>query len=519
MTLSEMLKKTADKFPEREAVVWKGARLIYADLLQDASSVATFLIKEGLMPGERVALLMENSPQYTISYFGILMAGGCVVALNPNTTVYELIHPIKECEPRVIICGAKVLPLLQDCLALLKKPKAIVIDGNLPPEMERTVPGLVSLSQLIEAADAFDGTMRCQTEDLAQIIYTSGTTGKAKGIMLTHRNLVANTQSIAQYLGLCETDRVLVILPFFYSYGNSLLLTHVASGGALVIADQFVFLNSLLSLMKQERVTGFSGVPASYAMLLRQSLFPKTHFAALRYMTCAGGALPTSHILELQSAHPGVDLVVMYGQTEASARLSYLEPKDLPRKLGSIGKGIPGVTLKVIGENGEAIAPGETGEIVARGKCIMRGYWKLPKETAQVLRDGWLHTGDMATVDEEAFIFIKGRRSDMIKCGSYRIHPIEIEGALNAHPIVVESAVIGMEDEMLGESIVAFVVLKKEEALSVPDLLQAARKFLPTHKLPKAVRFRNVLPKTASGKIRREALRKILANSTLSQYS
>jgi len=499
LNLTGLLRATAERHPEREAVVWKSERLDYGTLFERATRWSSFLIDQGVAPGDRVALVMENSPNYLISYFGVLMARACVVALNPHTTAHELKPPLVECEASAIIAQRSAIATLRPLLSDLPALKWLVLDEAQDAASADAGP---SVSVAVQPPDG--------EETLAQIIYTSGTTGTPKGIMLTHRNLLANTASIVEYLRLTAEDRVLVILPFFYSYGNSLLLTHVAVGGTLVIAEQFVFLNAVLALMQRERVTGFSGVPSSFAMLLRKSPFAKTRFETLRYLTCAGGALPLTHLQELQAAHPKTDIVIMYGQTEASARLSSLDPKDLPRKMGSIGKGIPGVHLQVIGPTGAPVAPGETGEIVASGDCLMTGYWKHPEETAKVVVNGRLHTGDMATVDEEGYIFVKGRKSDMIKCGSYRMHPIEVESAMNAHPLVCESAVIGVKDEMLGESIVAFVVLQKGCGLSESDLLQSVRVFLPVYKLPKAVYFIDEIPKTASGKIRRQLLRQRL---------
>ncbi len=505
------------RYPDREAVVWKSQRLTYSVLHQDALRLSSFLIQQGIAPGDRVALVMENSPNYLVAYFGVLMAGACIVALNPNTTTHELQHPLEECEATAMIAQKSALPALTPCLAAMRSLKLLVLDSTEDAMPQGEPYRTVSFQEALEVREEPEPLDKTDADTLAQIIYTSGTTGRPKGIMLTHANLLANTDSIVRYLKLSVADRILVILPFFYSYGNSLLLTHVAVGGTLVIADQFVFLNALLSLMQREQVTGFSGVPSSFAMLLRQSKFPKIHFDSLRYLTCAGGALPVAHLQEIRAAHPDVELIIMYGQTEASARLSYLDPLDLPRKLGSIGKGIPGVELGVVDPNGKAVSPGETGEIIASGTCIMAGYWKNPEETLKVVREGRLHTGDMATVDEEGYIFVKGRKSDIIKCGSYRTHPLEIEGALNAHADVLESAVVGIEDEMLGESISAFVVRREKASLSVSDLLQSARQFLPPYKLPKDIIFVSKIPKTASGKIRRAILREQLRTVLLKQ--
>jgi long-chain acyl-CoA synthetase len=507
MTLLEMFHRTAADYPDHEAIVHRSERLTYRDLFEKASRLSSCLVQRGVHAGDRVVLLLENSPSYLISYFGVLGSGAVVVALNPDTTAHELKYLLCDSQAKGIICHASILPMLACGMGGSMVPQFILVEGKLCPESARNLQNLEPLADLLETSSPAKASFKCSEADLAQIIYTSGTTGKPKGVMLTHRGLVANTKSIAAYLKLSERDRIMVILPFFYSYGNSLLLTHVFVGGTLVIAEQFVFLNEVVGQMLQEKVTGFSGVPSSYAMLLKQSAFSRTRFETLRYVTCAGGALSKALIGKLQDCLLETEIYIMYGQTEASARLSYLEPLDLTRKMGSIGKGIPGVRLRVLRKDGTEVLPGEVGEITAEGDCLMKGYWNNPGETQKTLRGNRLYTGDLATIDEEGFIFVVGRASEIIKSGSYRIHPMEIEEVLNSHPGVLESAVVGLDDAVLGECIVAFVVTRPGSSAPSSDLLHYARTFLPAFKLPRRIVFVKELPKTSSGKIKRLALR------------
>jgi long-chain acyl-CoA synthetase len=511
MTLLEMFHRTAANYPDHEAIVHQSDRLTYRTLFEKARRLSSYLGQRGVSAGDRVVLLLENSPSYLISYFGVLGSGAAVVALNPDTTPHELKHLLSDSEPKGIICDASVLPMLVPGIGSSAFPDFIVVNG-LSPDSAKGLQNVERLTDILEVTSPLDVDIVRSDTGLAQIIYTSGTTGKPKGVMLTHRNLIANTQSIVTYLKLTERDRVLVILPFFYSYGNSLLLTHVFVGGTLVLSEQFVFLNQVVSQMLQEQVTGFSGVPSSYAMLLRKSVFPRTRFKHLRYITCAGGALSKSSIQELQSCLPGTEMYIMYGQTEASARLSYLDPDKLKEKIGSIGKGIPGVALGVFKEDGARVEPGEVGEIVAQGDSLMAGYWDSPAETQKVLKDNKLYTGDLATIDDEGFIYIVGRHSDLIKSGSYRVHPLEIEHVLQSHPDVIESAVVGVDDAILGESIVGFVVTRDGRCVSSSEILRFARQFLPNYKLPKKVMFAESLPKTSSGKIKRQELKQRVIN-------
>ncbi len=324
--------------------------------------------------------------------------------------------------------------------------------------------------------------------------------------MLTHANLVANTRSIVQYLELTDQDRAMAVLPFFYVYGNSVLLTHVAVGGTLVVNQSFVYPNLILEQMLAEQVTGFSGVPSTFAILLHRSGIREHAFPHLRYVTQAGGAMSPRHAAQIREVLPATDVYIMYGQTEASARLSYLPPADLERKAGSIGIAIPGVTLQVLDPQGKPVAVGEVGEIVARGPNVMAGYWGKPEDTAQVLRAEGLWTGDLARVDDEGYLTIVSRKSDMIKSGAHRLAPKEIEEILLEHPAVHECAVVGTPDEILGEAIQAVVVLKDGAPCTEKELVHHCRRNLPAFKVPHAVEFRDELPKTASGKIQKNKL-------------
>jgi len=326
--------------------------------------------------------------------------------------------------------------------------------------------------------------------------------------MLRHRNLLANTRSTVEYLELSEHDKIMVVLPFFYSYGNSILLTHIAVGGTLVVNQSFLYPNVILEQMIAEGVTGFSGVPSSFAILLNRSAIRDYSFPQLRYLTQAGAAMSPALAKNLSEVFPDVEIFIMYGQTEAAPRLSYLKPSKVVDKAGSIGKAIPGVTLEVCRPDGSMVDVGEVGEIVAIGENIMAGYWQRPQETAKVLQNGKLWTGDLARIDEDGFIFIESRKSDMIKSGSHRIGPKEIEDAIMELPSIHEVAVVGHDDEILGEKIVAFVVLKDDSELSEKELFRHCRRSLPTFKVPHEIVFQSELPKTATGKIKKTELKK-----------
>jgi acyl-CoA synthetase (AMP-forming)/AMP-acid ligase II len=496
------LAAAASRAPEHAALFMEDREIPYRDLAEMSARAAAAFVKSGLRRGDRALVLLANGPEYAAVFFGLLAAGGVVVPLNPNNTPESVRYVAGNCQARFAVVGERAYPHV----AGWWQGAPVFLDG---PARR----GCLSLKEILAAGahppiDTGPPPSR-ETREPALILYTSGTTGKPKGVMLSRENLIANTNSILRYLDLGPSDRTLAILPFYYSYGNSLLLTHVFTGATLVIENGFAFVNKALSVMKDREVTGFSGVPSHYAMLIGRSKFIESDWPRLRYMTCAGGPLSAAHIRKIRHALPRVVLHVMYGQTEGAARLSSLDPALVDRKVGSIGRGMPGVELRVVGKNGCDVLPGETGEIIARGENIMIGYLGEPGETAEVLRDGWLHTGDLATVDGEGFIFIRGREKEVIKSGGYRIGPQEIEDAILQHPSVQECCVVGTPDEILGEKIVAFVVVHPEtdSGFLEEGLFHFLRGRLPAYMVPARIARIDALPKTESGKVKRHEVR------------
>jgi len=507
MLIDRLLEASSERHPDKTLLTHKGKRTGYGEILKRSAALASALQGFGLRKGDRVVIALENGAEYIYAYFGVLLAGCVTVPISPATTAPGYFKIISGCSPKAVIAG----PALLRNIEKQKNPHQflfILVNGNI----ETAWPAGALLTSFEECCSQGPGRLRLpdrSQEDLASIIYTSGTTGEPKGVMLSHRNLSANTASIVNYLGLTGSDSVMVVLPFHYSYGNSLLLTHIACGGTLVVENSFVYPNVALDMMNREQVTGFAGVPSTFAILYHRSNFRNTEFPHLRYITQAGGPMAHSMAYEILNTVPHSKIYIMYGQTEAAARLSYLPPEDLHRKHGSIGKAIPGVSIEVLDAKGEPVKPGETGEIAASGENIMMGYWNDPDETAKTIRGGKLFTGDMATVDEEGYIYIVSRKSELIKSGAHRIAPREVEEAILEHPSVFEAAVVGKPDELLGESIWAFVVLKDGHECGASELLRLCSSSLPPFKLPKKFCFVPGLPRTESGKIKREELKKI----------
>jgi acyl-CoA synthetase (AMP-forming)/AMP-acid ligase II len=341
-------------------------------------------------------------------------------------------------------------------------------------------------------------------------MFTSGSTGKPHGVMVSHANIVANTQSIIEYLPLTADDRIMAVLPFHYCFGTSLLHTHLRLGASLVIGSTFTYPETVLQRMIDTECTGFAGVPSHFQLLLHKSSLRKKHFPHLRYVQQAGGHLAPACIRELQRALPKTKIFVMYGQTEGTSRLSYLPPEMLERKTGSIGKGIPGVRLRVLDQRGVPVAPGEVGEIVADGGNVALGYWGAPRESATVFREGRLYTGDLATIDSEGFIYIVGRAKDFVKCGGKRVSCRQLEEQLLEFDPLLEAAVIGIPDDLWGEAIKAFVVPRTADGCELKERVsQFCKERLPPQLVPREIVVLDALPKNSAGKVLKDALKSV----------
>lgn len=502
------LLNSAEKYPDSPVLLYGGRIINYAVLARSACAVAEWLRRLSLGRGFRVGILTEDPFEYFSSYFGTLMAGGIAVGLNSQTSRRTLAYTLNDSGAAVLMSNGKYVKVLKQAL---QDTSTVVISAV----SAQNIPGAIhnvsceDLSAILYGEREpvcmdFPWRSRC---DPAQIIYTSGTTGNPKGVVLSHSALCANTESIIKYLDISHNDRGMAVLPFFYSYGNSVMLTHVAAGASLSVNQNFMYPNIILDHMSKHQVTGFSGVPSTFSILLHRSAIHKYSFPSLRYITQAGAPMSPVVALELKKIFPGVDIFIMYGQTEASARLSYLPPADLEKKPGSIGKAIPDVELRLLNNAGKPVPQGKTGEIVARGENIMSGYWNRPEDTGKVLRGSGLWTGDLAYQDQDGYFYIVSRKSDMIKSGSHRIGPQEIEDVIMEHDAVSEVAVIGIPDEILDEKIKACVVLKPNVECVEKELKKHCRVILPAYKVPHIIKFFPELPKTATGKIKRAELR------------
>ncbi len=492
----------ARRHPERVAIVGDDRRIRYAEFWDEAQRFARALRARGLRAGERVAILLPNRIEAAVACYGCWLAGGIAAPLNVQGRSRDFQAWLRHCEARHIVYEHSHTDAVDAIVAVDATGESAPIE-RWPLGVDH--PLYLPATDTATGIDA-DAAERIASDDIALILYTSGTTGAPKGVTLTHGNLLANASAVVRYLGLSERDSVLSILAFYYAYGASVLHTHLISGGCVVLAQNLLFPHLLMDTIARERISGFSGVPSSYALLLERVKLGDYDLSSLRYLTQAGGAMSPTLTRRMRAALPDARLFVMYGQTEATARLTWLPPERLDEKLGSVGIPVDGVELRVAREDGSDAASGESGEVRVRGANVMRGYWNNPEASAAVLDDGWLRTGDMGHLDADGYLFLDGRRSDMIKTGAHRVHPNDIEDVIVELAGVSEAAVVGIHDVVLGQVIKAFIVAPGLPLRSENMIKAHCRERLASYKIPREIEFVSALPRTASGKIRRAAL-------------
>ena len=508
MLIHDLLENSVNQFPNKNAVWYNDQWMTYAEINSLANKLANYLVKIGIKRGERVAILYENSFHYVAAYFAVLKAGGVVVALNTETKTEGLIYLLNDAGVKAIIANKQFARFLSPAIEKAPYLKHVIADQDDLSMYEKIGHSdQISLQDVFSQMDDKFDPVKSIDIDLAAIVYTSGSTGKPKGVMLSHLNLVSNMLSIVKYLELTSSDCIMTILPFFYIYGKSLLLTHFLAGGSVVIDNRFLFPNTVLETMKKTEVTGFAGVPSTFTILLNRSSVRDYAFESLRYVTQAGGAMAPVIQKEVAEVFSPAKVFIMYGATEAAPRLSYLEPEKLPEKWGSIGKAVDNVDLYIADDHGKPLPAEFEGNIVARGSNIMMGYWQDPKATNEVLKNGIYFTGDLGKMDKDGYLFVVGRSKDILKVKGYRVSAKEIEEMLLEMNEIHEVAVLGVEDPILGEAIKAFIVPREKNVLTEKMVMDFHNKRVAVYKQLKYVEICDTLPKNKAGKILKSVLK------------
>jgi acyl-CoA synthetase (AMP-forming)/AMP-acid ligase II len=504
--LHELLRASTERSPDRIAFTRADDGVSYAELTDRASRFASALRQLGVERGDRVAVVLDGDVDYLVAFYGTLMAGAAAVPVCPDTRTAPLVHALAHCGAKVVVLDAANLRWLEGQARALPELRCVVRRdaperGGASPSLE----GFTTRAFAALLADARPGPdVPVAGPALAAVFYTSGTTGRPKGVMLTHGNLVANARAVVQSLDLTADERVALVLPFFYAYGNSVLHTHLSVGATIVQAGSPVFPAAVVAEMSRQRCTGLAGVPSTFVQLLALTTFGESALPELRTVTQAGAAMPPKLLRELRARLPRARVFLMYGQTEATARLACLPPERLDDKPGSVGRAIPGVLLAIRDADGNELPRGTVGEVVAQGPNVMAGYLRDPEASARVLGPHGLRTGDLGRMDDEGFLFLEGRASDLIKSGGHRIAPAEIEEVLSRAPHVLEAAVCGLPDDVLGTVVHGVVVCA--QPVTRKELLDACHAELPQFKMPRQLHVVDALPRGPTGKLDRVQL-------------
>src|SRR5712664_1244716 len=513
MQVEEFLELSAERSPKKTALVCRDRRLTYQEIEIQCNRLAHSLVAEGVQRGARVAIYLENSVEAVLSIFAVLKAGAVFLVVNPTTKVDKLAYILNNCRAVALITDIRKLAGLESRRQQLPHLKSIFVAGMNSTSLRDSNARLVSLDNTLSRADLSNlpPLKKCIDIDLAALIYTSGSTGNPKGVMLTHLNIVSAATSITTYLENVPDDIILSVLPLSFDYGLYQVLMAFKIGATVVLERSFAYPYAVVERLIREKVTGFPLVPPLSAVLLQLNL--KQHdFSRLRYITNTAAALPPHHIQQLRQLFPQVKLYSMYGLTECK-RVSYLPPDQLDVRPTSVGRGMPNEEVYIVDETGRRVGPGVVGELVVRGSHVMKGYWELLEETAQVLKPGplpgeqVLYTGDFFKMDDEGYLYFVGRKDDIIKSRGEKVSPKEIEDVLYSLDGVAEAAVVGVPDPVLGQAIKAVITVRDGARLTEQDLLRHCAQHLEDFMMPKFVEFRDSLPKTSSGKISKRELR------------
>ncbi|HEX9697745.1 MAG TPA: long-chain fatty acid--CoA ligase [Actinomycetota bacterium] len=526
--ITAMLDEAAARYPNAPALDFQGMRTTYAQLKQSVDKFASSLAALGVSKGTRVGIILPNVPQNVIAYYATLRLGGIIVENNPMYTERELMHQLDDAGVEVLVTldlfYDKVralrpdLPKLREVIVTdvfdglhgLKAKLGRLIKGK---ELSKPVPASEPVKQYRDLLKAGSPNVAQATinpkEDLALLQYTGGTTGLSKGVMLTHYNLVANAYMLKAWLPGTQPGKEIVIcaLPIFHSYGQTVCMNvGILLAGLLVLVPNPRDLDGLLKTIDRTKPTLFPGVPTLYINLLAHPDITKYKMDSIR--ACVSGAAPLP--IEVQQEWErvtGGKIVEGYGLSETSPS-THANPIDGTRKIGTIGIPMPDTECKLVDVNdpSKEVDPPGPGELCIKGPQVMQGYWNRPEETADTIRDGWLHTGDIAEVDDDGYFKIVDRKKEMIIVGGFNVYPRDVEEVLFQHPKIQEAAVAGIPSKKSGETVKAFIILKPGETATPEEIEAFCRERLTAYKVPKAYEFRDELPKTMVGKVLRRVL-------------
>lgn len=516
MLLDAFLTRSARRHPEKIALICAERRATYAEVDAGANALAKSFLSLGLLRQGRVALYLDNSVETVQGIFATLRAAGIFVVVNPQVKGDKFAFILRDCGVHILLTTPRLLKMIEPALAACPELKHVVCaDAADVYDASTGVPAGASrhaLNDLLNAHDPAPPPNSAISVDLASLIYTSGSTGQPKGVMLTHANMVSAVTSLTTYLRNQPDDIILSPLPLAFDYGLYQVLMAFAFGGTVILEKQFGYPQVYIDLIRREQVTGLPIVPTITAILLNLKSLDPADFASVRYVTNTAQALPEHHIRRLRSVMPTARIYSMYGLTECK-RVAYLPPELIDQKPTSVGVAIPDTEVWIEDESGVVIdAQDVVGELMVRGAHVMPGYWNRPEETAKCLKPGRypyervLRTGDLFRRDADGHLYFISRKDDLIKTAGERVGPREVENVLHELEAVLEAAVIGVPDDILGNAIKAFLVLRDNMPLTDAEVIRHCQQRLEKFMVPKHVAFLDSLPKTSSGKISKREL-------------
>jgi len=501
MNTREELKKTAERLPHKNGIIYGAKKLTFPQLKENAFRIASALEKSGVKKGDKLLSYLPNIPEFVEIYLGALSAGVICVPIDFRIIGDELKYIIADSDASIIVTTVDMAKPIKAIGDLPKSVKKLVVigQGDKSPDTDYT--------DFMMTGDTNEPTVPISDDDEALYLYTSGSTGRPKGVILQYRHLDLFPQSLNAIIPeYCTEDTVMAcILPMSHITGPILINTQLKYGNSLVIFESWRP-DTVWKAVEREKVNLFNSVPPISQMVLADPKLEKYDLSSLKYVSIMGMSVPKALMEEYRRRIPHLKVIQGYGLTETSPLLTLVPLKYADEKLGSVGKAVPGVEIKIVDESGHPVGLDAPGEIIARGPQIMKGYYKLPEETIKVLKDGWFWTGDLGRIDSDGFIYHLGRSKEIIITGGINVFPAEVENVLVAHQSVMDAAVVGIPDPKRGEVLSAFVVKRPGSDVTESDIVKYCRDKMADYKVPKTVRFIEALPMVGPGKVNKKAL-------------
>ncbi len=493
-SLADLWRLAADEFADRTAVIHEDRDYTYRDLDGLIQAFAAGLRSRfGLEPGDRLALVMPNCLHSIVCYLGAVRAGAIALPVNVRLKPDEMRFILQDAGAGAVVVHGSVWDTVKEALAGVESVRHIL-------GVEVREPGLIPIEEaLASTGDA--PSPAAGPDDVAAIIYTSGTTGLPKGALITHGNVLFNVKATMRGHGFRPEDRHLLVVPLFHVTGLNTIMPTAFHQGASVVVTSAVAPRELLALIERHQATTFFGVPTTMILLAQTPGLEQFDLSSLRLIAYSGAPMPVRIIERLRRLFPGVKLHNFFGLTETTSCTTVLPDHQALVRPESIGKPVPDLELRVVDGTGEALPPGEVGELLVKGPSVVKGYYNRPEATAEAIVDGWLHTGDTAYIDAEGYVFLQGRKRELIIVGGENVYPVEVENVLTRHPAVAEAAVVGEPHAVFGEIVKAVVVLRPEAVVSGRELKRHCAQALASFKVPQVWDFRDALPRNPSGKV------------------